>query len=79
MEEMVKNTGVGVLPARERIERYIANTKINPESEARYDIGSKELSRIREAGAGDEVGTLYLAFCYGMAKGYRAAKAEVRR
>lgn len=79
MAEMVKNSGLGMLPSRERINRYIASTNIDPTSLTRYDMGVREARDIYESEKDDPFDLLVLAFRFGMAKGYRAAKAEARR
>lgn len=56
----------------ERIERYIANTKIK-ESLA---VGMRPSEWISISNNGTTLDAVALAFDYGRAKGYRAAKAE---
>lgn len=58
----------------EKIKRYIQNTKLN-------HINTSYYIRVREMKAFGQCDLFYaigLAFEYGRAKGYRAAKAETR-
>ena len=58
----------------EKMKRYIERTNANISD--RYEI---ELLEVRElTRKPDKADAVYLAFLYGRAKGYRAAKAEVR-
>lgn len=57
----------------EKMQRYISNT---PEVSSRYCVGTKELFALTKELGGFEA--VALAFNYGKAKGYRAAKAEVQ-
>ncbi len=64
----------------EKIERYIARTRIN--NDDRYCLRSKQAVRMAEQAmecGGLPYEVIVLAFEYGRAKGYRAAKAEVRK
>ena len=58
----------------EKMKKYIANT---PSVGNRYCAGTKELLSLMKNL--DEFEAIALAFEYGQAKGYRAAKAEVRK
>ena len=61
----------------ERIQRYIGQTAIKNRS--RYNIGLSEAMAIRLlAGSGKTMDAISLAFDFGRAKGYRAAKKEAR-
>ena len=57
----------------ERIERYISKTIQN--STDRYDM---KFSECIELAKQDSLDAVHLAFRYGKAKGYRAAKAEMK-
>lgn len=59
----------------EKIKRYIA--KYGAPRNLHYDIGMKAALAIACEVGGIEA--IYMAFNYGRAKGYRAAKAEVKR
>lgn len=59
----------------EKMKRYIELT--NATISDRYEIGLLEVSELNRAK--DWIDAIYLAFLYGRAKGYRAAKAEGRR
>lgn len=56
----------------EKIQRYIDKTSF---SNTRYDMNIKELFEIAQMQ--DRLRAINLAFQYGQAKGYRAAKAEI--
>ena len=58
----------------EKMKRYISNT---PKVSDRYEVGTRQLIALMKGLS--EFDALDLAFEYGRAKGYRAAKAEVRR
>lgn len=62
----------------EKMKRYIARTPVNND---RCYMGSDEACAILSQvdSMVDVLEALALAFSYGRAKGYRAAKAEVRR
>ena len=65
----------------EKIKRYIDKTKLTPEAIGRYyptwgDIDALYSSATQDANRA--ISALVLAFNYGMAKGYRVAKAEQR-
>ena len=59
----------------EKMKRYIELTNVTISD--RYEIGLLEVGELKRAE--DSVDAIYLAFLYGRAKGYRAAKAEGRR
>lgn len=59
----------------ERIQQYIDNTKGETH---RYQINLRELWVLKNGALENPVEMLCLAFNYGRAKGYRAAKAEGR-
>lgn len=66
----------------EKIQRYIDETKIGHMSQMRYDMRSSEILAFLnhgKAGSGVFCESIALAFRYGRAKGYRAAKAEQRQ
>lgn len=62
-----------------RMERYIENTKLNINN--RYFMSTPEAIALAESirATGDILDAIVLAFEYGMAKGCRATKAQVRR
>lgn len=61
----------------EKIQRYIDKTEFDT---SRWQMRLDELFAFRdEAEAGNLLTTICAAFDYGRAKGYRAAKAEVRK
>lgn len=61
----------------ERIQRYIEQTAVK--NSGRYNIGLSEAMAIRLlAGSGKTMDAISLAFDFGRAKGYRAAKKEAR-
>lgn len=60
----------------ERMQRYIERTKLPAPIPTRYDMSLRDMFvLLRED---DTENALLLAFKYGQAKGYRAAKAERR-
>ncbi len=59
----------------EKIKRYIDRTNANISD--RYEIGCLEVGALKREF--DVTDAVYLAFLYGRAKGYRAAKAEARK
>lgn len=61
----------------EKMERYISNTSIR--NEKQYTMGMVECAAVREVLACDPYTAITLAFRYGRAKGYRAAKAGMRK
>lgn len=60
----------------EKMQRYIERTKKFPKT-SRYQLNWKELMLL--SSDCDTAMAICLAFDYGKAKGYRAAKAEVRK
>lgn len=59
----------------EKMQRYIERTKIGDKKDA-YVIRTREAKALRSA---EDLGAaIFMAFEYGKAKGYRAAKAEGR-
>lgn len=56
----------------EKIKRYISNTGIPKDVISRYDLRYSELDALKPS-----FDTIVLAYEYGMAKGYIAAKAEI--
>lgn len=62
--------------ARERIERYIKDTKLSPKITDRYSLHASEVRDLYEELGRDWYGSIAMIFTYGLAKGYRAAKAE---
>ncbi len=63
----------------EKIQRYIERTGGKFQRETHYRMNLQELFGLSNILAEDTVGAICLAFDYGRAKGYRAAKAEARR
>ena len=61
----------------ERINRYIERTKLDPLPA--YHLRLNEGFALADAARVSPVSTICLAFEYGMAKGYRAAKAEQKK
>lgn len=64
--------------ARERIERYIELTPIPGDISHLYDMRFDEWQALVHCNR-HQVNVISLAFSYGKAKGYRAAKAERKR
>lgn len=60
----------------EKIKRYIAITSVDP---GRYQMNLDDVFALSHMTANDPTNAIITAFEYGKAKGYRAAKAEVRR
>lgn len=60
----------------EKMKRYIERTKMG--NTASYQMRLRETMELAHASAETPVDIVCLAFEYGMAKGYRAAKSEVR-
>lgn len=61
----------------EKMERYISNTSIR--NEKQYTMGMVECATVRKLLSCDAYAAIILAFRYGRAKGYRAAKAGARK
>lgn len=64
------------MSALQKIKSYVDRTKIK--NGKRYGMDTSELLAMRDTAESDLSGALCLAFEYGMAKGYRAAKKEAR-
>lgn len=64
----------------EKMQRYIKRTKMKETSPASYAMNYSEAAELAQKARGKDypVDVISLAFNYGKAKGYRAAKAEVR-
>lgn len=62
----------------EKIRQYIERTNIMPGIQNRYPMRWAEMMTLKASSPGNVADILLLAFDYGMAKGYRAAKAEIR-
>ncbi len=62
-----------------KIERYIESTGISPKTHTRYGMQMCDMRAILEMVRATPIDGICLAFDYGMAKGYWAAKAEVVR
>ncbi len=60
----------------EKIQRYIDRTKMD--KSRRYQMNITEMFELADAALVTPVDIICVAFDYGRAKGYRAAKAEVR-
>ena len=60
----------------EKMQRYIERTKV--ENGAFYQMNLREMLDLAHTAAETPVDVVCLAFEYGRAKGYRAAKAERR-
>lgn len=63
----------------EKIERYIGRTGLSSFIRNRYQMIWHELRAVTILGQGDPCKAVSLAYTYGLAKGYRAAKAESKR
>lgn len=63
----------------EKIKRYIALTGIKVHGQDRYAMNMREVRELMRSGEERPFDAIDLAFEYGKAKGYRAAKAEVRK
>ena len=65
----------------EKIQRYIARTNMGIKNPLQYAMNTKEafeLSHMGRTGDTLSIEAISMAFNYGRAKGYRAAKAERR-
>ena len=62
----------------EKMRKYIERTKIPIANTSGYNMATLEAFALIEDG-GTPFESVVLAFKYGQAKGYRAAKAEVKR
>ena len=56
---------------------YIGLTKFASNIEPRYHLSADKAIAVSHMP--DKIDAVSLAFCYGRAKGYRAAKAEIKR
>lgn len=66
----------------EKMKKYIERTKISIKNPLQYAMNMREafeLAHMAEAGDALSIEAISMAFEYGQAKGYRAAKAEARR
>lgn len=63
----------------EKMKRYIERTGMREDNHNRYAINVREVFALTHTGMDRPIDAIDLAFEYGKAKGYRAAKAEVRR
>ena len=63
---------------REQIWRYIRRTGVPADFKLRYDAHESDFDAFREMACRDLWIAFSMAFEYGRAKGYRAAKAEYR-
>ena len=61
------------------IKDYVRRTKISDDIKRRYDLSMNEALSIRLFYNQNSYNGLLLAYNFGMARGYRAAKAEARR
>lgn len=61
----------------EQMEAYIRSTAIPRATKMRYSMDSKQVLALRDCHSSTEA--VFLAFCYGRAEGYRAAKAEMKK
>lgn len=72
-----EKTGDRIFATTERIKKYIERTDIDESLRKKYGASVKEVISLCSVARGANLA--YWAFEYGMAKGYRAAKAEARR
>ncbi len=63
----------------DKIRRYIEKTELSRKVKDGYCMRLNEMDAFHEAMRRDEFHTLSLVFAFGLAKGYRAAKAETKR
>ena len=63
----------------EKMRKYIYRTPISDEKFKRCQLRRKEMCIIYDAIMSDIWEGLFFSFEYGMARGYRAAKAEARK
>lgn len=66
----------------EKMQKYIERTKMNVKNPLQYTIRMNEAFELVNMGSNDgilPIEAIFMAFEYGMAKGYRAAKAEQKR
>ena len=65
----------------EKMKRYIERTKMDIKNPLQYAMNMREafeLARMAQTGSNLSIEAISMAFNYGQAKGYRAAKAERR-
>lgn len=62
----------------EKMKRYIERTPISEKTAHNYAIGSTEIGAFFDEIERDRFNAICIAYNYGRAKGYRAAKAKVR-
>ncbi len=60
----------------EQIKKYIENTHFQKRN---YSMRTSEWKELAQMAASSPIESVILAFTYGQAKGYRAAKAEVKK
>ena len=60
----------------QKIQRYIERTNVKPGVQNKYQMVLSEIIALKEQADESIIDTICLAFDYGRAKGYRAAKAE---
>lgn len=63
----------------EKMERYIERTAVSAHATNNFDMLQSEWIALACACKADPISGVSLAFLYGQAKGYRAAKAKARR
>ena len=78
MAEMVKNSG-GVLSQLEKIRSYVDKTRLTDRVKDNYALKLAEVQAFYGEADTNLYNAITDAFRYGMAKGYRAARAEARR
>lgn len=62
----------------EKMKLYIERTPIGEKTAHNYAIGSTEIGAFFDEIKRDQFNAICMAYNYGRAKGYRAAKAKVR-
>lgn len=63
----------------EKFQQYIDRTQIGVTIRNRYQLLGHEIFALGKLGLADPCKAVSLAYSYGLAKGYRAAKAEARK
>lgn len=66
------------MPGIDKINRYIFETQMPAKLSDRYQMDPKDLIAIVDAAKGSTTAAAMLAFTYGKAKGYRAARSEAQ-
>lgn len=66
------------MSAIEKIKRYIERTHIKPSTKIRYQMHMDEMLALKAVAHERGIDSIVLAFEFGEAKGYRAAKAEAQ-